>query len=299
MERRIPMIAFAVTALTLTGCATSGDDGVPGEFGPVDLDDYSQVRAQLNFETGTVVLPLDAVRAVTPEVGNKVMRAMWAVTDECMAESGFPTVSDKVEWPAVAPNEDRSYGRWSETLASMYGVIPSPQTLEGFRVETVSQGVAYNDQLLVCWDEMQAILEPELAFVEGANIDYQVYIQAYQATLDSDEGQAAISRRTACMEAQDIVVDDDTHLPSSDYQTGANAEETETRVTIIAAQCGAETGAIQELYDITARYQTAYLEQREAQFTALDEKAAKVEARLDEVLADPTRIWSGRTTSGP
>ncbi len=185
--------------------------------------------------------------------------------------------------------------RWSTALASRFGAVPSPDTLEGFRIDTVARGVAYNSQLTPCWDGMQEVLAPELTFIESStNVDYQVYRQAARATLDSPEGKAALQKRTTCMENEGVVVDPETSMPSSDYGTGERADETMVRVAVVAAQCSEQTGAIQELYDLTARYQAAYIDQREAQFVALEEHATAVEARLDEVLRDPDAAWASR-----
>lgn len=294
-SRSIPLALLAgLAAVALSACAS--EPAQPDEeWGPVSVADYADVSAVLDYETGTVVMPLDAVRAVTPEVADKTRRALWAVADSCMVENGFARISPDVSWPEVSSDEDRLFGRWSTLLASRYGAVPSPETLEGFRIDTVSRGVAYNEQLADCWDGMQEVLADELGFVESStNVDFQVYRQAAQATLSSPEGEAALQRRTACIEGEGVVVDPETSLPSSDYGTGERADETMVRVAVVAARCSESTGAVQELYDLTARYQAAYIDQREAQFVALDERAAQIEARLDEVLRDPDAIWESR-----
>lgn len=294
-SRSASVILLAIVGMAaLSGCSPTSPQ-TEDDWGEVSIADYSHVTARLNYETGTVEMPLDAVRAVTPEVANKSRRAIWAVTDACMAEHGHPRVSADVSWPAIAPDEDRLYGRWSTALASRFGAVPSPDTLEGFRIDTVARGVAYNSQLTPCWDGMQEVLAPELTFIESStNVDYQVYRQAARATLDSPEGKAALQKRTTCMENEGVVVDPETSMPSSDYGTGERADETMVRVAVVAAQCSEQTGAIQQLYDLTARYQAAYIDQREAQFVALEEHATAVEARLDEVLRDPDAAWASR-----
>jgi len=290
----VPMALAGAAVVALSGCAPSTPQANE-DWDTVSIAAYSHLTARLNYETGAVDLPLDDVRAVSPEVASKSRRAIWAVADSCMADHGFPRVSADASWPAVAPDEDRLYGRWSTLLASQFGAVPSPTTLEGFRIDTVSRGVAYNTQLTDCWSGMQEVLGDELSFIEStSNIDYQVYRQAARATLDSAEGKAALAKRTACMEAMGIVVDTETSMPSSEYGAGERADETMLRVAIGAAQCGQDTGAMQELYDITARYQAAYIDQREAQFVALQERAAAVEARLDDVLRDPDTVWGAR-----
>ncbi|MFT4136890.1 hypothetical protein [Microbacterium sp.] len=280
-------IGVLVLALMVSSSCSGKSDEVGAAFTPVDLADYADVEAHLDFEAGTVVMPLDNVRAVTPRLADMHLRAIWAVTDACLSEHGYPTVSNDVDWPPVAPDEDRIFGRWSVALASRYGAALDPTTREGFRIETVSRGVDYNKQLTSCWDETQVLLQQELAFIEStSNVDYQIYIQSYRSTLSSDQGKAALLERTQCMERQGVVVDEATQLPSSAYAAKSDASVDAVRVAVVAAQCGVETGAIQQLYNVLARYQAAYIDQREAQLVALREKATVVEARLARVLQD-------------
>jgi hypothetical protein len=74
----------------------------------IDLEQYSSVTAQLDFEAGTAILPLNAISKSSPEIEALRVEAKRVLTDACLRESGLPDVDWTSQVDAV--EEDRLYG---------------------------------------------------------------------------------------------------------------------------------------------------------------------------------------------
>lgn len=275
----------AIVVGGVTGCSAplaNGEDAA--DLGTVSIEAYGDLTAVLDFEAGTARLPLDEVAIDSPVVYARDFQALWVMIDHCMVERGFSPVSETVDWVAEAGREDRTFGLWSVARASEYGPDLPPGG-KSTLVDTLSFGGEYNAELPACIDSAKQEKAEQLSTVlpvdsPGA-IGRQIWSAAYQATLSSDGGKKAVARRVACLEDQGIVVNPDSGGPSSEYFVD---QRTAITTAVAEAECNVETGAVQELYNVMARYQQAYMDQREAQIVELAAQRAELLRELDAII---------------
>ena len=275
-----------VLAVSLSGCTAQGavpkDAAGPSTLGSVSIEPYSNVSAQLDFETGIARLPLDSISLQTPSLAATTQHTIAILTDRCMMASGFVAVSQTAEWSWYG-QENRTFGQWDVEAAGRFGFGLDPSN-KFPTVDVLSQGVEYNKKLPSCAAEATKSLDQEITFLQSpGNIDYVIYTNAYEQTLASAAGKTAISDRTTCMEAQDVVVDPDTGAPSDDY--GNQSAEIQVKIASVSASCSVSTGAIQTLFNLNAQYQSAYIDQSEAQVSALKDKKDATLKKLESIIA--------------
>ncbi len=282
------LVSVAVGALVVGSCvscstpSTSSGDVALGE---VSIDAYGDVTAVLDFEAGTARLPLDAVALESPEVYARDFHALWVLIDECMVTNGFPAVSSTVDWSADTGGEDRRFGQWSVSLASTYGPDLPPGGKSPL-VDTLELGSDYNAELPSCMDaakqeRAQRTSGEQVPMDRPPGIDRQIISASYEAALSSEAGKNAVARRVECLETQGIVVNPDSGAPSSDYYSD---DRTAITTAVAEAECNVETGAVQELFDLMARYQAAYMDQHEALIVELAAQRKELISQLDEII---------------
>lgn len=282
--KRLNTTSALLLLVLLTGCSNQSEDRdpTPESLEDVSIEKYSEVTAVLDFGNGQARLPLDRFSVNSPEVVTRALHAIAVRTDRCMTKRGFPEVASSVDWSEFRPIEDRRYGVWSSALAEKFGFDVDPDA--GPRtVDMVRFGVDYNKALPSCTDEAKSSLKPQFDFLESPNIGFQTRSRSQDLVLASREGKAALADWRACMESQGIVLDPDDGRPSPNYKEQGKAAEVKAAVT--EAGCADSSNAIQRLYDLQARYESAYLDAYGAQFASLDDKRSEMLTALDRVIS--------------
>ncbi len=266
-------LSITVGSMVLVSCSSapqpdteSGSEGL--DIGGIDLDQYSTVSAQLDFGKGIVTLPIDAIRRDSAQVTELRDQARRALVDTCARASGLPSVA----WaPFSQINLDgRLYGLWSVSLATRYGFEMADESVKPNR----------SDDESLCFasaKEAMAGVAPD-----SYSLDDQISSSAYDAVQMSDEGKAARAAAQACMTDEGLVIDPDSGHPRSDASAGNS--EANIRIAVIEATCNVETGAIQTLYDLTARYQAALIDRNEAAAVVLAEQKAELIAGYQKII---------------
>jgi len=277
-------IVLVVVSGLLAACATVNGplpDAEPGSIAldteGIDLEQYSSVTAQLDFEAGTAILPLNAISKSSPEIEALRIEAKRVLTDACLRKSGLPDVDWTSQVDAV--EEDRLYGGWSVSIATRYGL----EVPDSVASSTVAE---YSSDELRCLGSAKDEMEDLLKQIDSVGLDWQVYLSSYDAVRASSEGKAAMAAAQACMTERGLKIDAESGFPEFD---ASSAGDSEINVRIAAAQatCNVETGAIQTLFDLTARYQAALIDRNEAAAVALsEEKAELMEAFRGIIEAD-------------
>jgi hypothetical protein len=264
-------ILLIVASFVLSSCSTSS---VGLDAAGIDIEPYANVTAQLDFETGTVLLPLDAIDKNAPEV-DELRREAWRVlTDSCLSASGLPGYS----WVETVPSqENRLFGLWSVSLAHEYGFEMA---------DTVDQVVPAtpSDDEMRCLDASKEEMRTRFNLDDSYSFDAQVGRAAYDAAYASAEGRAAIAAAEACMVDEGLELEPDAIGARPEYDEAGNSAEN-TRIAVIVATCNTNTGAIQTLYDLTARYQSALIDQHEAEAEAAAEVVAERIAGFQGVIS--------------
>lgn len=260
------IISVALVCFALTACSPeTSSNSETLQADSIDLEPYTHVRANLDFETGTVTLPLQAIEMNSPEVGELRVLATRALVDSCLADNGLPTYA----WPNRTPEgDDRLYGIWSVSWAASFG-YDLPQSADKDDLPPISA------EQEACFSAGRAEMEDKLKAIDAVNFDDDVRRAAYAATLASPEGKVALSLAQECMRDRGLSLDSESGFPkldtSSEYGGEANI-----RIAVIEATCNVETGAVQALYDLTAQYQTALIDRNEAAAVALAEEKAEL-----------------------
>jgi hypothetical protein len=286
MKLHTTLIAFTVSALAaglLAGCATEAptadtEDALP----EVSIENYDDVTATLDFEHAVATLPLDQYDIDSPEYVIRVLHAIAVRTDECMVDAGFPATAGSSDWTPYQQEEDRGYGLWSVAYASQFGtdlanVAGAPD------LDTLSMGVEYNKQYVLCKESANESLMDELLFSQEMNIDAKIRRQSQELTLASADGKQARLDWSACMEARGLVLDPIDGRPSAQY--GQQGKEAEIQASVIEAECAASSGAVQKIFDIQARYEAAFMDTQAAQLKAFAGQRDKAIAVFEDAIA--------------
>lgn len=268
-------LPVALICVLLSSCSSAEPEPDPAalDVAGIDLDQYQDVTAQLDFETGTAVLPLNAIRRNTPELQELRAEATHTVINACLEDSGLPPYTDWSPTPSI--EEDRLYGVWSTSLAARYG-YESPSTVEP------SEPPVLTSEQQPCFDSARSELSDLLSSLDSLDLDTQIYFSSYAAVQASEEGKAAIALAQKCMTDAGLSIDPESGQPRTDQSPGNS--ETNVRIALTNAKCNVETGAIQTLFDLTAKYQAALIDRNEAAAVALAEKKAKLMAAFTAVI---------------
>lgn len=294
-RRRLAVSARAVAIMvSVTGLATgcvgqqSGDES-GADLGIVSIEGYEGVTAVLDFEAGTAQLPLDAVELRSPHAQALEAQALWTLVDECMVPKGFPAVADSYGGESDAAAEAVGFGLFSISLASEqgYGAREVRKDSPGGGTPAKLDPVpGYADALPPCWDTARTEMAERTSRPDDADelfgIDVRIEQAAYDAVRASAAGKDAVARRVECLEQRGIVVDPDSGASSRVHYTDPVAEIT---AAVADATCNVETGAAQELFDLFARYQAAYMDEYEAQVAELATQRATLVSQLQGIVS--------------
>ena len=248
----------------------------------MDVSKYADVSATLDFEHALAALPMDQYSLQSPAYVTKVLHAIAVRTDECLTDEGQQPVADKVDWTPPLAQEDRTYGLWSTNYASQFGVALAAGT-EPVVLDTLSFGVEFNKAYAGCTESAKNSLMDQLLFAQAPNIDWRIRNEAQKLTAASDQGKRAKATWQDCMEGKGLVLDPDDGRPSAQYS--AQGKEAEITAALTEAQCAVDTGAAQQLYDLQAQYEAAFIDAQSAQVQAFDAERAEVERDLDAAIA--------------
>ncbi|WP_147440484.1 hypothetical protein [Mycetocola tolaasinivorans] len=248
-----------------------------GDLEGVSIEGRESVVAQLDFDTGAVQLPLDQFSADAPEFTSRMTAAMETLVQRCLVERGFPgpvTIESKVS------EEGRTFGAWSVSKAAAFGFAGEPErTAE----DAVPRGAGYDEAFGSCLDDMRNSLRSEFSYTDAANIDRQISTAAYGLTVQSAAGKQAYEDRALCAESKGIVMDPDRISASVQYYE--EAPDMQIRTATAFAECSVSTGAVQTLFDLMARYQTAMIERSAGALSEHQKKLAEISARFDAIIS--------------
>lgn len=289
--RLLSMLALPVIfALpVLVGCAT-GTPEVEDESASlpeITAQGFSDVKAELNFETGTATTPISEY-LTNLDFGTEVLfaHARETLVTECMTAAGHNyTGLTSVDWGSLQPQEDRIFGRWDRVSAAEFGSMMD-ETRGVPKTTTVEQGVEFNSALALCQEEaaVDPVLGPLSEDLSQLTLADRILGNASTLAENSDAGREATESFTACMEDKSIVLDPDSGYMSSEYtDLGKDAE---IAAAVGEADCNVDTGRVQKLYDLRAQYEAAYIEKYEAQLGDVLAHKQEVHAQLRAIIDD-------------
>ncbi len=248
----------------------------------VSIENYGQTTVELDYVHGTGALPTDRLDNDSPDKATRALHAIAVATDGCIVKKGFDAISATVNWVPFAPVEDRTLGRWSVDYASRYGAERSPDDGPA-GVDLVKYGVDFNKAYANCQDAAKESLRPELEFMQSRNMISEIRSRAFTLAVSSVAGQRAIAAWRKCSEDAGIVLDPRDGFPVEEYK--AQGKEAEIKAYVTHARCARSTSAIQEVFDLRARYELALIDSQQAKINTFENEQRKVMDVFDKVIA--------------
>ena len=285
---RVFLIApVALTLLTSCSPGSPNTDETQELLPDISIADFSDVKATLNFETGTATTPIDAYLTNTDfETELLYSQAYEALITGCMSDAGLTYEGlTLIDWDTLQPQEDRLFGQWDRTSAAQRGSMLNDA--RGIPKSTsVEQGVEFNRALDACHESVTAgeMLAPLAEELTQPTLADRIYGNSAVRAQETREGKAATARFTECLENKSLVVDPDSGYVSADYgELGAEADITSA---LGEADCNVDTGRVQKLYDITSQYISAYMVEYEAQLKEVLERKQVIHHELQAIIDD-------------
>lgn len=288
LSRSLAILLLSLSALALVGCDQVAPSEMSDEFAlpDVSIAAFSDVTAELDFENGIAVTPM------TPYMINQSFeyevlfrKADATLISTCMAEQGLEYAKlAETDWDNLVPMEDRMFGLWDVDDAAKFGG-------EGDRGRGIPKGSVeekVDKHYEMTWQECAYNLakHPMLGGNGGdeppSTIADRIYGNAVRQANESAEAKAANKKFAECLADRDIATDPETGYISSDYfELG---KEVRLAASLAEAECNVDTGRIQTMFDLVARYETAYMKDYEPQLAAVMESKNENFAALQAII---------------
>ncbi len=270
MKVRARSILACLTLVATTGCSASSQD------------EYSDVQARLDPLAGEIILPLEAFAMSTLEEKD-VAHANALLQDECLAKSGREFPRADLNWELAPILPDRRYGLWSEADAQTNG-YEFPESEDAAAITTIEDGLGDDwwDAFEACRSELQLL--PLLGVNTSPNpspVDEGMG-ESFDFLRASDDLGRLKGEWQSCIEAEGL-----TALESSSLLIPMIPPpgEEQIRVATIDVECKQSLNSVQQLADIEAREQSAFIDERENDLVEYRAEVDKVLERAREVLA--------------
>ena len=262
------VVAFVLLS-TVTACAAP------------DLTDYSSVRARLDPETHTIVMPLDAYSVEGRDIF-LMDHANNLLIGDCMAESGldYPRVAEDWQTRAVMP--DRTYGLWTLTWAEEYGYeIPSDETSD--EISKIEEGMpeSWWEAARSCWSSYDELPVFGLFFDDEQSPADRGFLEASAYAAASEEWRSARDAWVDCLAEHGLKPFSDTSFtPELPEDAQAQGE-----IAVQDVKCKDEVGLVQKVADLQAKYEAAYIDAHEAELSAFGQEIDDLMAKAIEIIA--------------
>jgi hypothetical protein len=265
------VVAVAMLFPLLAGCASPS------------VDEFGEVHARLNFETGTIYYPLDSY-ALSSVEGQEVAHANALLVSDCMASAGYdyPRINDN--WEQKLPQLERRYGLWSPQIAVKFGYsYPDDQTSLDIDREERTRPDAWWDQAFECLNSTTQF-PPMTVNGDVSNpspVDAGV-LEAYRNMMSSAVYGEQRELWVECMGTRGILPDTSTNLllPDLPVSDSGQAEIAQADVA-----CKEELGTIQIVADLESQYQAVYIEAHESELVEYQERAKAILEKAREIVA--------------
>ena len=274
--------------LALSGCTSAAEMNDPmADLPEVSIEGLEAVKAELAFDSGTAQTPLDPyLIGYSFEIEVKRAQASAKFYEGCMSEFGYEDSEfTEVDWDGLRPQEERMFGLWDVGAAAKHGLdldwslgVPEPES-------ELERGQGYADAILVCSGkrEEDAAFAPIIQKLEETQfVSDRIQGMSMYLAEESDEGKAATAKFAACMKDRGLVLNPDSGYVSSDYSE--QGKEAEITAALGEAECNVSTGRVQTLYDLRARYETAYMKKYESQLEAVMKEKQAILAQLEGII---------------
>lgn len=273
-------------ALLLTGCTATEDAPPqdPQDLSDVSIDDYGSVTAKLDLDRGTASLPLDPYQSLTPELNSLLLQAETGVANQCLAQHGIGKITSQPPSPSIDQGAYRRYFPWNLDTAQRFGLgldpagkgiftdpQGDPQTIDDCRAEGLTAILPFTGEGGGEGKET------------GPGIDVKIRTAAESLVEKNPAYISAIKELDGCITGHGQKTDGHGIL-APEY--GDRPLDQQIPAAVIAVNCAIDSGTVQKVYDLQARYESAIMPRYEAQLGAVREKTASAATTLKKMIAD-------------
>lgn len=272
MSKRSLLTVFAVAAaLMLGGCAAAPN-----------IDEYSSVRAVLDPLNVVIEYPLDEY-ALNGREAFEVQHANALLVADCMAEYGFDYPRTTENWDTKPVPQERRYGLWSahaaEAYAYEYPSDPTTVAIDGLEME---RSELWWSQVYPCINETKQLPAMTVHSSEQQSPVDRVMDEANANMRSSDEYRESWQEWATCIEERGLSAQREKAVLIPELPESA---EERAKMALIDIACKQENNSIQRIADIEARFQAAYIDQRESELNAYRQEADDVLEQAREIIA--------------
>lgn len=297
MGRRSGVFSVFLLGVSLTllvGCTAveSPNDRstIPSEL---DISVFSDVTAVLDSSVESIVFPIDAY-FVDPTALGRITQANALLVDACMKEKGRSYPPAQYDLSSASKIPDTAYGIWSVEAAAKFGYELDPALTES--IEAANKALIAASQSDPDWENAYASCLETTESIPLPGRDYQaddvIELTALPTSIRADAKvlasknplwNAARLEWSECLVSNGLNLQEEVESPWSPEVP--EDKEGNIRTAVIDTTCKQQTGLVEKLSSLEARYQTAMIEMN---LTALNEVATKEKAvvdRADKVIA--------------
>lgn len=283
----------------LAGCSESQ----PGVNDVEDVERDTSYTAEVDADTGTVILPLDRYLMTRHERGLEHAAGVL-MTELCVVDKGYPGI-----WTHPGePNSEEwySYGRWNLENAQKYGYSPVPTEVEEYQLSSNQWAKEYSDEIntpeydkavdeCAQSEDHRSINALDLELELPADLRTGQVAASYNLMLETPEADAVFSEWESCLTEAGLERD----LAVSPFAIKGvsfdEPDENSIKAAVADVACKEKTNFIQRLADIEASFQGPVVKKYEAELVAhrdkLDEIMANVYDYLDTNTAKGEALW--------
>lgn len=278
----LSVAAFAA----LAGCAGETDNTQPPtapSFSQVDISEFSDVRATVDYSLHQISYPLDAY-LMTDKDADLIDQAFHLEFKACVNENGGQYTVPTVPVSERAAMPERRYGLWDVDEAAAYGYALPPGEKYADPLSELSEAdmlaadkcgtVKYLP--LVTRDAMAADGQDAETYLASS-----IASTAFELAQSDARWQAADDEWYQCIEDAGFVADREALGPV----VPADAEGA-LRAAVVEATCSDSTGRIQRLADIESQYQAALIADQQTALNSSLEKQQEIIEQARNIIGE-------------
>lgn len=278
------MALTLLLSATLVSSCTVSDQVSSSESPSIDISDYLNVTAEVDYDAGQFRFPIDDYLMSTDEIA-KVRMANEVQFAACMSEQGgFYEPLSEVEYTFAMA--DRRYGLWDVQEASIYGyevsqpIQPTPSFPPS--IDSATNDKAYAECLDLV-SELPIVTRgtyPETPDQATAFIGPMIMRTAYAAAQLDQRWLQEDEDLFRCLESAGYVVDEEIYGPE------LTGDKEEDRLgAIAAATCSQSTNRVQDLSTIESQYQAALIDQNGLELEKSNSLHESIISQAEEILS--------------
>jgi hypothetical protein len=263
------LVATAV-ALSLSGCTVA------------PAHDYSHARAELDPETGQIVLPLEAY-AMNWQEFQTVNHANALLISRCMAAKGLTFPRATQDWSLIPQLPDRRYGLWAQSDAQNNGYeLPASPQANQIEKQENAFGDDWWNTFRACFSKTRQLAAMGVNTSPAPSVVDNGMNESFNALLASPEFAAQRKLWERCVQSKGLTLNPDSHVLVPEFP---EAGEQQLAVAAIDVDCKQKLNSVQILADWETRYQLPYIDAHEGELTAYRATVRKVLKEAQKVIA--------------